>query len=236
MTQWNLMYPLSARKPNARYVGEIYAADSLAAVREALEPQSIRFVYDGDSPNDLYQPRAPAASRSSPTTRTTAWATSTSTSTTSTPSQLGDPLGLDADEQGKLERAAALQAEHGITDLVLGLDHMATRILAGDRERRDPRVPDDGPVLLLGRLQHRRDELLDQRHAPSGHRRRQEVAGPGVHGEQHAGVRELVREPADADGGLRPQLRPPDAPHGLRGAGRSRRRREERRLRRAPAR
>ena len=51
MTRWNQLYPLSARKPNARYIGEIYAADSVAAVREALEPQNIRFVYDGDSPN-----------------------------------------------------------------------------------------------------------------------------------------------------------------------------------------
>ena len=48
--------------------------------------------------------------------------------------QLGEPLASKRDETEKLERAAALQAEHGITDLVLGLDHMATRILAGDRE------------------------------------------------------------------------------------------------------
>ena len=27
-----------------------------------------------------------------------------------------------------------LQEEHGISDLVLGIDHMATRILSGDRE------------------------------------------------------------------------------------------------------
>ena len=33
-----------------------------------------------------------------------------------------------------LKRADELQEAHGIKDLVLGLDHMATRILAGDRE------------------------------------------------------------------------------------------------------
>ena len=47
---------------------------------------------------------------------------------------LGEPFSLTADEQGKLERADALQEEHGIKGLVLGVDHLATRILAGDRE------------------------------------------------------------------------------------------------------
>jgi hypothetical protein len=46
----------------------------------------------------------------------------------------GDRILLSADEQATLDRAAELQQEHGITDLVLGIDHMATRILAGDRE------------------------------------------------------------------------------------------------------
>ena len=35
---------------------------------------------------------------------------------------------------GQLDAAAALQAEHDIADKVLGTDHMATRILAGERE------------------------------------------------------------------------------------------------------
>ena len=133
MTQWNLMYPLSARKPNARYVGEIYAADSLAAVREALEPQSIRFVYDGDSQNNLFSREHLGFTFLSDYTYNRVGYTDVDIDDLEA-LQLGDPLGLDADEQGKLERAAALQAEHGISDLVLGLDHMATRILAGDRE------------------------------------------------------------------------------------------------------
>ena len=54
LTRWNMMYPLSARKPNARYVGEVYRATSVDAVREALEPQNVRFVYDGDTLNSFY--------------------------------------------------------------------------------------------------------------------------------------------------------------------------------------
>ena len=47
---------------------------------------------------------------------------------------LGETISLTADERGKLDRADALQEEHGIKGLVLGVDHAATRILAGDRE------------------------------------------------------------------------------------------------------
>ena len=213
MTQWNKLYPLAARKPNARYVGEIYAADSVSAVREALEPQNIRFVYDGDSPNGFYarehldvhvpvglhvQPRRLRRRRHRRPRRARA----------------RRRVRARPDEQEKLDagRRAAGRARHH------GPGARARPHGDPDPRRRprgrDPRVPDDGPLLLLGRLQHHGDELVDERHAASRHRRRQEVAGAGVHGEQHAGVRELVREPADADRGLRPQLRPADAPHG----------------------
>src|SRR6188472_945482 len=45
MTRWNMLYPLARTKPNARYIGEVYKAQSTKAVREALEPQNIRFAY-----------------------------------------------------------------------------------------------------------------------------------------------------------------------------------------------
>jgi hypothetical protein len=133
MTQWNLMYPLAARKPNARYVGEIYQADDLGAVRDALEAQSIRFVYEGDSKNSFYCREHLTFTFLSDYTYNRVGYVDIDIDDVDE-LVLGEELTLEADEQGKLERAAALQAEHGIADLVLGLDHMATRILAGDRE------------------------------------------------------------------------------------------------------
>ncbi len=133
MTKWNMMYPLSARKPNARYVGEVYAADSLSAVREALEPQSIRFVYDGDSVNDFYSREHLGFTFLSDYTYNRVGYVDVDIDDLDALA-LGDPLELDAFDQEKLEKAAALQAEHDISDKVLGIDHMATRILAGDRE------------------------------------------------------------------------------------------------------
>ena len=59
MTRWNMLYPLARKKPNARYIGEVYKAESTKAVREALEPQNIRFAYPGDTVNSFYALRAP---------------------------------------------------------------------------------------------------------------------------------------------------------------------------------
>ena len=54
MTRFNLLYPLAAKKPNARYIGEIYSTTSTKGVRDVLEPQNIRFAYPGDTVNSFY--------------------------------------------------------------------------------------------------------------------------------------------------------------------------------------
>ena len=54
ITRWNMLYPLARKKPNARYIGEVYQAQSTQAVRDALEPQNIRFAYPGDTVSDFY--------------------------------------------------------------------------------------------------------------------------------------------------------------------------------------
>ncbi len=133
MTRWNLMYPLSAKKPNARYVGEVYQADSIGPVRDALEDQGIRFVYEGDSQNPFYFGENLAFTFLSDYTYNRVGYVDVDIDDTDA-LKLGDRIELDADEREKLEKAAALQEEHGISELVLGIDHMATRILAGDRE------------------------------------------------------------------------------------------------------
>ena len=59
VTRWNMLYPLARKKPNARYIGEVYQAESTKAVRDALEPQNIRFAYPGDTVNALLHDEAP---------------------------------------------------------------------------------------------------------------------------------------------------------------------------------
>ena len=169
MTQWNLMYPLSARKPNARYIGEVYAADSLSAVREALEPQSIRFVYDGDSVNDFYSREHLGFTFLSDYTYNRVGYVDVDIDDI-------DALGLGDPHRARLlrpgearegRRASGRARHHGQGPG----DRPHGDADPGRRPReRDPRVPHDGPLLLLGRLQHHGDELLDERDPASGHR------------------------------------------------------------------
>lgn len=133
MTRCNMMYPLSARKPNARYVGEVYRATSVEAVREALEPQNVRFVYDGDTANSFYcRDHLTFTFLSDFTYNRVGYVDVGLDSLDGL--DLGDRVSLAPADLSKLEAAAALQAEHDIADKVLGTDHLATRILAGERE------------------------------------------------------------------------------------------------------
>ncbi|MGB7860215.1 MAG: hypothetical protein WBM90_06930 [Acidimicrobiia bacterium] len=133
ITRWNNMYPLSARKPNARYIGEIYRADSVKAAREAIEPEYIRFVEPGDTPNPFYSGDHLIFTFLSDYTFNRVGYVDVDFDD-SEMLQLGDVIELSSHELGKLEAAHKLQVEHGIHDLILGIDHAATRILSGDRE------------------------------------------------------------------------------------------------------
>ena len=133
MTRWNMLYPLAKKKPNARYIGEVYTTESTKAVREALEPHNIRFAYPGDTVNAFYTNSHLTFTFMSDYTYNRVGYLDVDIDDLDA-LQLGDAISLTADERGKLDRADALQAEHGIKDLVLGVDHAATRILAGDRE------------------------------------------------------------------------------------------------------
>jgi hypothetical protein len=133
ITRWNELYPLSKHKPNARYIGEIYKTSSVGAVRDALEPQNIRFVYPGDQENGFYcLDHLTFTFLSDFTYNRVGYVDVDLESLASL--GLGERLTLSPDDQALIDDAAELQAENGIGGLVLGLDHMATRILAGERE------------------------------------------------------------------------------------------------------
>ena len=132
-TRFNRLYPLAAAKANARYVGEIYRATDLDAVRAALEPQSIRFVYADDAEAPLYATDHLLFSFLSDYTYNRVGYVDVDLDDLDAVG-LGERLTLTQAEREVLDGAARLQAEHGIADRVKGLDHMATRILAADRE------------------------------------------------------------------------------------------------------
>ncbi len=100
--------------------------------------------------------------------------------------QLGEPFDLDPAEVDKLDAIDEFAKAQRLDPLVLGLDHMATRILAGEREDAILEFLTMSQLLLLGRVQHRRDELFDQRQPQRPCRRRQTFAGQSLHRQQHA--------------------------------------------------
>jgi hypothetical protein len=133
ITRWNELYPLSKAKKNARYVGEIYRAQSVEAVREALEPQNIRFVYEGDQENPFYCADHLTFTFLSDFTYNRVGYVDVDLDDLDALG-LAERITMAPDDQARIDQAAALQVEHDIHDKVLGLDHMATRILAGERE------------------------------------------------------------------------------------------------------
>lgn len=133
ITRWNRLYPLSRPKANARYIGEIYTTTSVAEVRKILEPQNIRFVYEGDQENAFFVGNHHAFTFLSDFTYNRVGYVEIDLDDVDA-LQLGQKVTLTAAEHEKLEKAAALHQGAGIEGLVLGYDHMATRVLAGERE------------------------------------------------------------------------------------------------------
>ncbi|WP_109312635.1 hypothetical protein [Ruegeria sp. AU67] len=129
----NRMYPLARNTPQTRYVGEIYGATDLKTLTKTLEDQNIRFEYKGDTENPFYT--SDGFRFTSPSDFTCNRVGYSSLDFNDTDSLgLGDRILLSNDEQARLDQAAAFGADSKIAPLMLGVDHLATRILAGERE------------------------------------------------------------------------------------------------------
>ncbi|MDF2368502.1 hypothetical protein, partial [Sneathiella sp.] len=133
ITRVNRMYPLSRATPHSRYVGEIYDSRDNDEIRKVLEDQAARFEYKGEVENPFYAADGFLFTMPSDFTGNRI---GYSGHDFNDPDSLG--LGgryeLTPAEQGELDEAAAFAESSGVGELLLGVDHMATRILAADRE------------------------------------------------------------------------------------------------------
>lgn len=133
LTRLNRIYPLARAKENARYVGEIFATKDVGATRETLESQEARFEYAGEIENPFYATNGFLWSfPSDQTGNRIGYTDSDLEDLAALP--LGESIQLTSDEQSRLDKADSWSSERGLGELVLGVDHMATRILAGERE------------------------------------------------------------------------------------------------------
>ncbi len=129
----NRMYPLARGTPQTRYVGEVFAASDLNTLTKTLEDQNIRFEYSGDTENPFY---TLDGFRFTTPSDFTCNRVGYSTLDFNDPDSLGlgDRVLLSDAEQARLDEAAAFGEGTKIAPLMLGIDHLATRVLAGERE------------------------------------------------------------------------------------------------------
>ena len=133
LVRLNLLYPLSREKAHARYIGEIFWTQDIKATRETLENQSIRVYEEGETPNHFFiNPHMAFTYPSDFTGNKVGYWDASQPELSAL--NLGETLGLSTKEQDRLDKAAQWVEGSGVEGLVLGLDHMATRVLMGDRE------------------------------------------------------------------------------------------------------
>jgi hypothetical protein len=127
----NEVYPIGAKKPNSRYMGEIIRVDDLHSVVKLQEPRGFRF-FSQDEVRKLELPGNLAVSKPSPYTHNIVAYLERK------PDELrvyalGVSL-IKADVQAAYQEAKALQCKIGVSDLLLPLDHLATRVYSQNRE------------------------------------------------------------------------------------------------------
>ena len=133
ITMFNLLYPLSAAKPNARYVGEIFHTKDVQETRSVLESHNIRFNYHHETKNPIFTDSEFTFTFPSDFTRNRVGYCQVDFDEPGS-LRLGEPFELTAAEQNQLAVIDEFATAQRLNPLVLGLDHMATRILAGERE------------------------------------------------------------------------------------------------------
>jgi hypothetical protein len=133
LTRLNMLYPLARRKPNARYVGEVFAVDDLPETRKLLESHNIRFHYPDETENKFFSnPHFYFTFPSSITGNRVGYTPRGSYDIQAM--EIGECIQLTGAETNRLNEADARAHEKGAVPLILGVDHMATRILSGERE------------------------------------------------------------------------------------------------------
>jgi hypothetical protein len=127
----NEVYPVGANKPNSRYMGEIIRVTDLHSVVEIQQQREFRF-FNQDELRKLELPGNLAVSKPSPYTHNIV---------AYLEREPNEPrvyaLGMSVikpDVQAAYVEAKTLQSKLGINDLLLPLDHLATRVYSQNRE------------------------------------------------------------------------------------------------------
>ncbi|MEM7138347.1 MAG: hypothetical protein AAF500_17340 [Myxococcota bacterium] len=132
LTRLNMLYPKARPKPHARYVGEIYHTKDLAETRRVLESHEIRFHERGEERDPFFANQNFAFTVPSDFTGNRIGYAAIDLDPGAI--DFGQRLELTDAQRARLDAAEEQSSEAGISELLRGPDHMATRILAGERE------------------------------------------------------------------------------------------------------
>ncbi|MEM7437845.1 MAG: hypothetical protein AAF436_22040, partial [Myxococcota bacterium] len=132
LTRLNMLYPKARPKPHARYVGEIYHTKDLAETRRVLESHEIRFHEGGQERDPFFANQNFAFTVPSDFTGNRIGYAAIDLDPGAI--DFGQRLELTDTQRARLDAAEEQSREAGISELLRGPDHMATRILAGERE------------------------------------------------------------------------------------------------------
>ena len=133
LTRINKMYPNAREKFNARYVGEIFHCENLTETKRVLESHDFHFQDPDAIKNKFFANKHIAFTNISAHTFNSIGYTHQNLLDFES-LDLGQPFFLTKAQQKILDAIDAFTQEQGIKPLMRGVDHMATRILAGDRE------------------------------------------------------------------------------------------------------
>ncbi|MDF1646486.1 MAG: hypothetical protein P1U61_05870 [Legionellaceae bacterium] len=129
----NCMYPNAREKCNARYVGEIFHCKDLAATKNILESHDFRFQDPNRIKNHFFSNPYLAFTRMSDHTFNSIGYSHHDLFDIEY-FNLGQPFSLTQKQLDILNVIDDFSKESGIKPLMKGIDHLATRILAGERE------------------------------------------------------------------------------------------------------
>ncbi len=127
----NEIYPVGAKKPNSRYMGEIIRVDDLHSVVKLQQQREFRF-FNQDEVRKLELPGNLAVSKPSPYTHNIVVYLEREPQEARVYA-LGVSV-IRADAQAAYLEAKTLQNKLGVADLLLPLDHLATRVYSQNRE------------------------------------------------------------------------------------------------------
>ena len=132
-TRMNSLYPVSAKHPNALYIGEIFHCSNLDETVNIIQSHDIQFHTANESINALFDDKHFKFTVPSVYTHNR-FAYTTATMDDLDSLELGQRFELDDTDLKILDTVNQFYHEQGFNELLLGVDHMATRVLSSSRE------------------------------------------------------------------------------------------------------